>query len=423
MLKRMKKMFLLLIHSGLGLLVFTQCTNDYPGSIYNPDATFKPNPTISQMLPDFALAGVDQVTIIGNNFSPLPDKNLVYFNGKKISVISSNENNIIVKAPNTPLDSIKVQIDVTGAELFSNIELYNLAPAVEYVFPFESYQEPYTVTSDGMGNLYFSFIEDAVGKGIYKVAADGVLSEFAPKSGETTFSDLKYNSDGYLIGVWGKSAIFKIEAGVKTAVFVNTNNSSIKLFALDYDKEKNIWAAGKGGKIVCAKPDQSFKLFDYEYEISSLRVFNDHLYAISNDDEAQTIVRFSIISPDSLGSVETVFNFSSNAETGVIANSLTFSADGQIFIATTPFYSIEEPRIDPIDPIVYIDINGSLRTWYPGLIESTSSSLVWGSGTEMYIIKDKFIEDPMNPDSPIIFEQNIIKVNMRQAGAPDYGKD
>ncbi|MBU0473748.1 MAG: IPT/TIG domain-containing protein [Bacteroidetes bacterium] len=414
--EKIKKLFLLSIYCGLGLIILTQCTNDYPDSFYNANVVARATPTISHIEPDIALAGVDIITIIGNNFSEKPDENTVYFNSEKATVISSSINNIVVKAPNLPLDSIKVKIDVAGALNYSNIELYKLYPAVEEVFPFETYQEPYTVTSDGMGNLYFSFIEDAAGKGIYKTSVDGVLSEFAPRGGETTFSDLKYNSEGYLIGVYGNKAIFKIEAGVKPAVFVNTNNNSIKLFALDYDKDKNIWAAGKGGKIVCAKLDLSFKLFDYADDISGLRVFNDYLYAISGKDNAQSIVRFPIVSADSLGNVEAIFNFSGNVDADVVANSITFSAEGQMYIATTASPKNEAP----VDPIMVVKSDGSFSTLYAGVISSSSSRLSWGSGTEMFIIKERF---PIDRALSAIFSQNILKLNMVKAGAPEFGRD
>lgn len=416
MLGKMKKLFLLSIYFGLSFIVLTQCTNDYPDSFYNADAVARLTPSISHIEPNFALAGVDNVTIFGNNFSEIPAENTVYFNSAKATVISSNINSIIVKAPNLPIDSIKVKIDVAGALNFSNIELYKLYPAVETVFPFEGFQEPYTITSDGMGNLYFSLIEDAVGKGIYKTSADGVLSEFAPKGGETTFSELKYNSEGYLVGVYGNKAIFKIEAGIKPAVFVNTNNNNIKLYALDYDKDKNIWAAGKGGKIVCAKPDLSFKFFDYEYDISALRVFNGSLYAISGNTASQKIVRFPIVSADSLGAVETVFNFSGNVDIDVVANALTFSAEGQMFIAITP----SSKNASPVDPIMFVNSNGSFGTLYAGIISSSSSSLSWGSGTEMFIIKDRF---PVDRAISATFQQNILQLNMVKAGAPEYGRD
>lgn len=416
MFESIKKIFLLSFYSGLSLIFLTQCTNEYPDSFYNPDETVKSNPSISNIEPEYVLAGVDNITIWGNNFSDILSENTVYFNSVKATIISSSINKIVVKAPDLPLDSIKVKIDVAGALNFSNIELFKLFPAVEEVFPFETYQEPYTVTSDGLGNLYFSFIEDAVGKGIYKVSADGVLSEFAPKGGETTFSSLKYNSEGYLIGVYGNKAIFKIEAGIKAAVFFNTNNNSIRLFALDYDKDKNIWAAGKGGKIVSVEQDKTVHFFDYEYDISSIRVFNDYLYAISGSTGSQEIVRFPIVTADSIGVAEMVFNFSDNVGIDVIANSITFSADGQMILAITP----NSQATAPVDPIMFVNSNGSFGTFYSGLISSSSSYLSWGSGTEMFIIKDRF---PVDRAEKATFSQNILKLNMGKVGAPEFGRD
>jgi IPT/TIG domain len=396
-------------------MYFVGCSPDVTPSLYDSVGDKGIAAEITSVSPESGYSGVTTITLSGNNFSPVLEENSVYFSSAKAEIISCTTTELVVKAPIILGDSLLIKVAKVGVENFSDAYIYKLSSAVSEYYSFLTNQEPYSATLDNEGNIYFSYIEAAKGVGVWQITPDGVLSEFAPKGGETTFSDLKYHSDGYLIGVYGNRAIFIIEAGVKPAVFVNTGDNSIKLNTFDFDKNKTIWAGGKGGKIVSVKPDKSFKFFDYDFEIAGLRVFDDHLYAISGEALSQSIVRFPIISPDSIGAVEEVFNFSANVETGVVANSLTFAADGQMYIALSPL-----DIGDPIDPIMFVDNDGSFGTWYPGLIASSASTFTWGVGTEMFIIRNRY---PADRTAAPTFPQNIIIVDMERLGAPEFGRD
>ncbi len=399
-------------------IIFVGCTPTVEPSLTEKAGDPGVPAEITKVTPTSGYSGVTIITIDGKNFAPIAEDNSVYFGPAKAEVLSASETKLVVKAPIIIRDSLLIQISKPNVEAYnSDSTLFNLTSAVNKYYPFLDNQEPYVATSDKDGNLYFSYIEKAKGMGVYKISTDGTLSEFAPKGGETTFNDLKYHSDGYLIGVYGNKAIFKIEEGVKPKVFVNTKQNSIKLNAFDFDKDKTIWAGGKGGKIVSAKPDKSFKLFDYDQNIAGLRVFNNYLYAISGEPNKQNIVKFPIVSPDSIGAVETVFTFSANVEFGVLANSLTFDEDGVMYIATSPLSA----DTDPIDPIMFFNAtDGSFGTWYPGLLESAISSFTWSSGTNLFVIQDRY---PLDRETKPTFNQTIIKIDMERLGAPEFGKD
>lgn len=392
------------------------CTPDITPSLTDYAGDKGVAPIITSVTPSSGYSGVTTITVSGTGFSTVAEENSIYFSSAKAEVLSASETELIVKAPIILGDSLRLKIRIDGVEDYSNTVYYKLTSAVNQYYPFLGNQEAYVATSDAAGNLYFSYIESAVGKGIYKISSDGILSEFAPKGGETKFFDLKYHSDGYLIGVYGNKATFKIEEGVKPAVFANTGNNSIKLSTIDFDSEKNLWAAGKGGYLVSVKPDKSFKLFEYAENISGIRVFDSYLYAISGESNFQSVVRFPIISADSLGEVESVFAFSSELGAGKVANRLTFSSTGQMYIATSELL----PTSDPVDPVIYVNTNGSFGTWYPGLINSSISSFTWGTGTEMFMIQDRY---PADRAVEATFSQSIIKVDMERLGAPEFGRD
>ncbi len=377
---------------------------------------------ITKVTPASGYSGVTIVTIDGKNFATVTEDNYVYFGAAKAEVLTASATQLVVKAPIIIGDSLLLKISKPSVEKYSNAVFYELTSAISEYYPFLKNQEPYVATSDKSGNLYFSYIEKAKGMGVYKIATNGTLSEYAPKGGETTFSDLKYHSDGYLIGVYGNKAIFKIEEGVKPALFVNTKNNSIKLNAFDFDKDKTIWAGGKGGKIVSAKPDKSFKLFDYGFDIVAIRVFNDYLYAISGDPNAQNIVRFPIISSDSLGTVETVFTFSANVELGDVANSLSFSASGQMYITYTPFFVLNDPN-PPVNPIMFVNSDGSFGTWYPNQIISSASSFTWSTGVDAFVVRNKYFTLNATGEEVIVVPQTILKIDMERLGAPEFGRD
>jgi hypothetical protein len=405
--------FLLIV---LASLTFS-CSEDKTDSLTEYAGDKGVAPIIVDVSPSSGYSGVTTITITGTGFSNVLSENKVYFSSDSAKILSATSTELVVEAPIIFGDSLRLKTRKSGSEDFSNTIYYELGSAVNEHYQFLGNQEPYAATSDKAGNLYFSFIESAIGKGVYKLSADGMLSEFALRGAETTFNDLKYHSDGYLIGVFGNRAIYKIEEGAKPSVFINSGNTRIKFNALDYDKDTTIWAAGKGGFIVSVKTDKSFKLFEYADEIAGIRVYNDYLYAISGAASEQTIVRFPIVSADSLGQVENVFSFSSNIGIGVIANSITFSAAGQMYIATSQLL----PGSDPMDPIYYVNTDGSFGTWYPGLITSFASSFSWGTGTELFVVRDRYPADRAVAASAG-YGQSILRIDMERLGAPVFGR-
>ncbi len=412
---------LLIVVSSISILYINSCSNEIAPSLYDEDKAKGIPAEITAISPTSGYGGVTLITIDGKNFSSQAENNFVYFGSVKAKVLNATETQLIVEAPVVFGDSLRVKISKTSVELYSNTKLYKLSNAVNDYYQFKSGQEPRrSIASDEFGNIYFSFIEFKSAVGVYKISPDSGLTLFAPKGGETMFSDLKYHSDGYLIGVYGKQAIFKIEEGVRPAVFVNTGDRNIKLHTFDFDEERTIWSGGIGGKIVSAKPDKSFKLFEYEDEISALRVFDGYLYAITGEDNSQNIVRFPIISADSLGTVEQYFDFSLNSEDGFIANSLTFSADGQMYITISSLATATD--FFEFEPMMYVNTDRSFGTWYSGLMNSSLSRITWSTGTEIFVIKD-LISYNDGSDDVIVVAPAIFKIDMERQGAPEYGRD
>jgi hypothetical protein len=232
------------------------------------------------------------------------------------------------------------------------------------------------------------------------------MVDFAPKGGETFFTDLKYKSGGMLYGVRGVRAIFEITEGSASKTFAVLDNGT-SMFTFDFDKNKNIWTAGTGGKIFRVTPSKEIKSFNFADDVTAIKIFNDYLYLATHNANAQNIVRMHIISSDSLGTTENYFSFSDKFGNGVLdIQTITFSNDGQLFIGT-----------DGSNPIIYVNTDGSYGYWYESLIDPQIINLGWGTGTELYALKKAYSA------SGIDTTQTIYSINMEKIGAPELGRD
>ncbi len=397
--------------------LYVGCSPDVTPSLYS-DKDAGLTPVITSLNPTQGLAGVTEITIEGENFSSVAADNFVYFGPLRANILNATSTELKVVAPDLVDDSIQVKIAIAGVEKFSNTELYKLDPAVEEVFPFQSFQQPYSVTTDEFGNLYVSLVEDGVGKGIKKITPDGEMFDYAPiGGGETFFWSMKYKKGGNLYGVRGVFALFEITEG-NTSSLYTIFDAGTAMYDLDFDKDGNIWTAGKGGKIYRVNPHKDVKSFDYADNVSAVRIFNDYLYLSSKSDNVQNIVRLPIVSADSLGAPEVYFQFSAIANPGTDIKSFTFAEDGTMFIATSAIAGAE----NPMNPIMFVNTDGSFGTWYQNLIESFSSTITWGPDYNAYMIRDKFTR-VIDEETVTIYPQSVLKLNMERFGAPEYGRD
>jgi len=400
-----KNLKIIPIVSIITLIFMIGCSPDTTPSLYTDDGPGA-TPVIATMNPTQGLAGVTEITIAGSNFSTVADDNFVYFGPLRATVLSASENELRVVAPDLVQDSIQVKIAVSGAELFSNSELYKLDAAVAEVYPFLGFQQPYAITSDELGNLYFSLAEDGAGKGVKKISPDGELTDFAPKGGETFYFSLKYKTGGTLYGVRGVRAIFEITEGNAPGVFAALDNGTA-MFDLDFDEDGNIWTAGKGGKIYRVTPEKDIKSFDFADNISSMRIFNDYLYLAVKSETSQDIVRIPMISADSLGVAEIYFPFSTHYGFEVLdVKAITFANDGQLYIGT-----------DGLNPIVYVNADGTYGYWYENLISPKIINFGWSTGVNLFAVREQFV------GGGIETTQTIYTLNMEKEGAPEYGRD
>ncbi|MDA3859764.1 MAG: IPT/TIG domain-containing protein [Melioribacteraceae bacterium] len=403
MLKRIKRMLLLSIFSGISVFTLTQCSNDYPDSVYNPDASFKTNPTITQLQPDSALAGIDKITISGTNFSATLDENIVYFNGEKATVLSSDANRIVVQAPNVPADSLKVQVSVAGALNFAEFTPYKLMPAIIDYSDFDKFDETSGLAMDTDENLFVSL--DSPTR-IVKVGTDQKRNDYTATIRKST--QMKYGPDG---------TIFYVNA-IQYLLKVNADGAGDELFAilpgaaydLDFDQNQNIFCGGGPGDIYRVKMDKSneTKYQHPDVYIHALRVYNNYLYVggtYSGSDgnhPKEAVWRHEITSADGdLGEKELVFNFGESF-VGFTVLSLAFDIDGLMYIGT-----------DATEGIIVVNLDGTYNPLYEGVMEGEAYAMTWGNGDFLYVTRKNVDED----------KRRILRINMRKTTAPYFGRD
>ena len=359
---------------------------------------------------DSAFAGVDELTIIGHNFSTKAEDIKVYFNGLSAEIKSIDTNRIVLKAPNLPLDSIRVKIYKAGLDKFSAIQLYKLIPAFVIYQQFKINDTPYALTFDKDGNIYVSLTVNKAGVGIKKILPDGSVVDFAPKGAETFWSCLKFGKSGDLYAARSVKGIFKIAEGATSAVWVSSSNGIGSVTDFDFDQNGVMWAGGNNTSVYSITQAKGVKAFPFTGTVRTVRVFNNYLYVGGLSGGTEGVWRFAITDSSNLGASELYFDYQTAYPSGTIQG-ITFSADGDLVIGT-----------DGSEPLIIVKPDKSSRVLFPGVLntlgKSKFNSIFWGSGPHLYYVRQAI--DLTDAASPA---EAILKVNTKNSlgGAPNYG--
>lgn len=385
------------------------CNKEPPPSLYDPNIGNAPPPVISSVVPsDSALAGVSQVTITGSNFSPVKENNLVFFNASLGTVLQASATQLLVKAPLLVADSVGLKIAVQGVELFSNAILYKLVAAVkEFGVISGTVEEPFGITCDTAGNVYVSLLSNTgVGLGVKKFAPDGSRTDYSPpfSTSVNKWTAMKLGPGGYLYAAANRNALFRIPpGGGASAPWASVAGAGMSfLYDFDFDAQGNIWGGGDNAVIVRIAPDRSVRGFPFSGNVYGVRYFQNHLYLATKNDTVWNIWRVRVLSADSVGPRELYFNFTNRFGSLAGAYSLTFAADGDMFVGTDSLAG----------SVVVVHPDRSAEPFYPGLFKGRNQGIAYGKGVEMYLSQSG------NSSA----EKRIIYVNTQKQGAPYYGR-
>ena len=91
----MNKYLSVLVMTSLIFLV--SCENDYPDRLYNSNQEYGPAPVITALDPPGGVyAGIDDITISGQNFSDQLNGNFVFFSGLQAQVLSYSATEVVL---------------------------------------------------------------------------------------------------------------------------------------------------------------------------------------------------------------------------------------------------------------------------------------------------------------------------------------
>lgn len=160
--------------AALGLLFLGGCSNPENISLYNPNATYRPQPTITSVTPaGSAVAGMDTIIVQGTNYSSVLEENSVFFNAQPAVLLIASPTQITLKAPLVTSDSVAIRVAVIGSTLFSNMAQYRLNAGVVTFGGLLPAELSTSIATDATGNLYAAYSSSGIEAGVIKLTPAG----------------------------------------------------------------------------------------------------------------------------------------------------------------------------------------------------------------------------------------------------------
>ena len=390
-------------------LIIVSCEDpNYPDSVWDEDDAGNATPSISSVEPaSGAFAGIDTITITGQNFSDTESKNLVYFNSMLGTVIDASTTSMEVVTPNLVSDSVQIRVAVEGAFVFADYgNLYSLTAAVLDYGPFDQFTDIYSLDLDREENLIVS-MDGSPNAEFWIVDTD---QDSAVWSGSLAKgSGMKLGPTGSVYFVNYQRYVYKDEQGTpkeNTEIFKRLNGNATDL---DFDSNGNLYAGGTGSTIDVVDINDDGGLTSGVTEaknldtldVISLRVFNNFVYVLTTTiTSSQAIYKLPILDDSgSLGDLEFVFDWSAYSNSESTALCFTLSETGDIFVGSD----------SETEPLTYIT-DGSGSGFYSSILTAPISYMAWGNFQYLYLIN--------RTDET----KRVQKVDTRMNGADYYGR-
>lgn len=393
----------------LGLLVgllapLAGCDTTADDSLYGPNqGAARPDPVIAAVTPmappAIVLAGIDQVTITGENFAPEPSENLVYFGDVRAEVLAASPTELVVQAPNVPAAAIPLRLAVLGAENFSNAVTYRLDPAIITFGDVARIEEVFGVVSDEAGALYASLLSSGSSIGVKRFSPEGDRSDYFTST--FVWPSLALGADGALYGVRRVRAVFRLPEGGAQETFSVLPNG-IALAAIAAAPDGALWTGGSATSAEVAglyriAPDGTAERFAFEPNVRDLVVFDGALYVATRNQ----VWRFPL---GAGGALETgAVHYDASADLGAEEiNAIALAADGTLFVGTTAV----------ADPVLEVTPGGESSVLYPGIISQPVTALAWGPGSLLYAVQSRVAASGSAPER----QARIVRIETRREG-------
>lgn len=375
-------------------------------SLFDPDyESDRPDPSISVIEPeDGWLAGVDTVTVRGENFSSEPSENKVYFNGFPGTILEASSTELKLRPPRQIGENLPVKMSVRFALNFSNETTYRLDQAVFPAPGSIGNDNILGIATDSEGGIYFAYQEGGIPRGIRKWDTNtNNVERLLPT--QFNWSSLKIGPDGL---VYGARNIFGIYRQTPAGTIDNNpfavGNSGEAYIDMDFDEDENLWAVGNNPNIFKINIETgSVERFPFQANLRAVRYYNGKLYMggrFSDGSETGSLEIWTMdISNGQASNPQRYLNLSDVTDVPLNLFSLTFDASGRLYIGADTGTGI----------YTWSDSEGFLE-FYPGLVEPTGYSFAW--------MGEYLIVSATNREESTRY---ALKIDVRKEGAPYFG--
>jgi hypothetical protein len=394
--------FSLLLISALILLA--GCEYDVAEPLWNQPQAEAPVPEITSITPEgVAVAGANTITIEGVNFGSTRDMNDVYFDNVQAEIVTASSTEITVRRPNLVVDSCTVKVSPHEALVFATYDPYGIDPVMDYYGNFLENIELTAAVVDANENLYV--FQRTAPVSVVKITPDQER-EILNAEVDRAETDAVIGPDGMMVLLSNNRDMTKLN--LETGEETEWLNLSKSVSYGDFDSNGNLYAGGRRSDLFVVLSDETSSQAGFwaRDEILWVRVFGDYVYVLVDiatpTDELpdMSIWCHAIDGAGAVGEAELVVNWT---ETGEYAESLphtfVFSADGKMLVGT-----------DYVHPIMLFDLaTGAQDILYKEILPTSALKLVWGSGTNVYMILGGEVFD-------------MVRIDMGTAGAPYFGR-
>ncbi len=363
------------------ILAVTGCKYDVKGPLWDENYTNPPTPVITRLEPDsVAPAGVNYISILGENFAESLGDNQVYFGNVSAEIIDGSTTFITVRRPNLASDSVMVKLVSYDALIVAKYGPYQIDTVMERFGSFLDNVQLRAIDVDEDENLYVVQVGYAP---VFKISTDGEKESIGEIGGITY--DAKVGPDGEMVLVQGSRIINQINLLTGDSTKFAEAPKTVRYG--DFDSYGNFYVTSNSrsdlyivaqGDTVTTSPGL------YNDGFSDVEVFhdgaNEYVYLLvelrepdANNPEI-AIWRHRILDANgTLSERELVLDWSETGEF-IESNPTTFAVakdlDGTIIYVGT----------DHADPILMFDPDkNSQNILYKGILPTEAVHLIYGT--------------------------------------------
>jgi WD40 repeat protein len=375
-----KKTGLLLILVWILTIILAGCEYDIKQPLWYQNFKEPAVPKITQLVPDkVAPAGINRITILGENFGSVIGDNDVYFNNVAVEILSACPDSVTVRRPNIVSDSAVVTVVPHQALVVAKYSPYKIDLVQGSYGSFLDNLVLAALAVDADENLY---VIENTSRIVYKITPEGDKTQLAVAS--RIVFDATIAPSGKLTFLISNTAILQMDP--VTGAEETWVTLKKRVTCGDFDQYGAFYAGGKSTDLIVVKPDltNSSNGGYASLEIVVIRAYKDFLYVVANNSKpdatnpAVAVYRHAILDANgTLGERELILDWSTTGDYAASTiNDIAFSENGTMYIAT-----------NNANPIFMLNSDNSQDILYKTILPTTAEKLAWGSSHYAYMIR------------------------------------